>query len=341
IVVYTLGAASFTIQDTIVANNGANECFYTGNVTTSGVGNLVTSNGSGTQPFGACPGVVATADPQLQALQPASVNGGKTPTMAIPLFSSAMGLADPGTSLPSDQHDADRPQPDKSPRNGYDIGAFTVCRRVDPTGIRPWFCSETHLGTLPPTTTLTMQASPSNEGTTGPAPGNSTEDLNSVVSIQALPNSGYHFTSWTGNVAQPSNPSTTVTMSQAQTITANFAAGSPSADLQVTVNDGKTAAVAGATNTYTIVLSNAGPSYVTGVVVKDTFPTTLTGITFTATQTGGATGFLLSGSGNINNTVTMPPGSSITYKASGKLSAAATGTLSDNANVTGTSGIAD
>jgi hypothetical protein len=92
------------------------------------------------------------------------------------------------------------PQPDKSPRNGYDIGAFTVCRRVDPTGIRPWFCSETHI-TPPPATTLTMQASPSNYGTTDPAPGNSTEDLNSVVSIQALPNSGYHFTSWTGNVA--------------------------------------------------------------------------------------------------------------------------------------------
>src|SRR5438105_3446907 len=132
IVVYSDSSAIFTIQDTILANNGANECFFTGNVTTSGVGNLVMSNGSGTQPFGACPGVVATVDPQLQALEPASVNGGKTPTMAIPLYSSAMGVADPGTSLPSDQHNADRPQPDKSPRNGYDIGAFTVCRRVDP-----------------------------------------------------------------------------------------------------------------------------------------------------------------------------------------------------------------
>jgi uncharacterized repeat protein (TIGR01451 family) len=261
--------------------------------------------------------------------------------MAIPLFSSAMGVADPGTSLPSDQHNADRPQPDKSPRNGYDIGAFTVCRRVDPTGIRPWFCSETHLGTLPPTTTLTMQALPSNEGTTDPAPGNSTEDLNSVVAIQALPNSGYHFTSWTGNVAQPSNPSTTVTMSQAQTVTANFDVGAPSADLQVTVNDGKSAAVAGAKNTYTIVVTNSGPSYLTGTVVKDTFPSTFTGVTFTSTQTGGATGFPLSGSGNIKHTVTMPPGSEITYNATGKLSASATGTLSDTATVSGPNGVAD
>ena len=64
--------------------------------------------------------------------------------------------------------------------------------------------------------------------------------------------------------------STTVTMSQAQTVTANFAVGAPSADLQVTVSDGKSAAVAGVQNTYTIVVTNAGPSYVTGAVVKDT-----------------------------------------------------------------------
>src|SRR5207248_3128220 len=160
------------------------------------------------------------------------------------------------------------------------------------------------LGRLPPTAALTMQALPSNEGTTDPAPGNSTEDLNSVVSIQALPNSGYHFTSWTGNVAQPSNPSTTVTMSQAQTVTANFDVGAPSADLQVTVNDGKSAAIAGAKNTYTIVVSNAGPSYVTGAVLKDTFPSIFTGVTCSAAQTGGATGFTVNGTGHIKNMVT-------------------------------------
>jgi uncharacterized repeat protein (TIGR01451 family) len=186
-----------------------------------------------------------------------------------------------------------------------------------------------------------MQASPSSEGRTSPAPGTYNEDTNSVIAIQALPNSGNHFTSWTRNVAHPSNPSTTVTMSQAQTITANFAAGAPSADLQVTVNDGKTAAVAGGTNTYTIVVSNDGPSYVTGAVLKDTFPTTLTGITFTATQTGGATGFPLSGSGNINNTLTLPPGSAVTYKATGTISASATGSISDTATVTAPSGVTD
>ena len=342
VVVYSDSSAAFTFQDTIVANNGANECFTTGNVSASGVGNLVMSNGSGTQPFGACPGVAATADPQLQALQPASVNGGETPTMAIPLFSSAMGFADPGTSLPYDQHNADRPQPHTSQPSGFDIGAFTVCRRFFfPNQLRAWFCSETHIPPPPPSTTLAIQAAPSNEGTTNPAPGTYNEDQNSVVAIQAIPSSGNHFANWTGNVAEASNPSTTVTMNQAQTVTANFAAGGSSADLQVTVSDGKTAAVAGVQNTYTIVVNNAGPSFVNGAVVKDTFPATFTGVSYTATEGGGANGYAVSGTGNINDTVTMPPGSSITYTATGKLSAAATGTIADSASVKAPSGITD
>jgi uncharacterized repeat protein (TIGR01451 family) len=142
-------------------------------------------------------------------------------------------------------------------------------------------------------------------------------------------------------VAQPSNPSTTVTMSQAQTVTANFAAGAASADLQVSVTDGASSAVAGAKNTYTITASNAGPSYVTGVAVKDIFPNTFSGVTYTATQAGGVTGFSLSGSGTINNTVTMPPGSSVTYTATGKLSSAASGTFTESASVTAPSGVID
>ena len=115
----------------------------------------------------------------------------------------------------------------------------------------------------------------------------------------------------------------------------------PSTDLQITVSDGKSAAIAGAQNTYTIVIKNNGPSYVTGAVVKDTFPASFSGVTYTATETGGASGYTVSGTGNINNSVTMPPASSITYKATGKLSAAATGTVSDTATVKAPTGISD
>ena len=113
------------------------------------------------------------------------------------------------------------------------------------------------------------------------------------------------------------------------------------ADLKITVNDGKSAAVAGTKNTYTITLSNLGPSNVAGAVIDDTFPSTVTAVTYTATQSGGASGFTANGGGNIHNTVTMPSGSKITYKATGTISASATGSISDTATVTVPSGVND
>jgi uncharacterized repeat protein (TIGR01451 family) len=113
------------------------------------------------------------------------------------------------------------------------------------------------------------------------------------------------------------------------------------ADLKITVNDSKTAVAAGAQNTYNIKVSNLGPSYVAKVAVTDIFPAIFKGVTFTATQSGGASGFEASGTGNINDTVTMPAGSVITYKASGKVSASATGTLSNTATVAVSSDVPD
>ena len=115
----------------------------------------------------------------------------------------------------------------------------------------------------------------------------------------------------------------------------------PSCDLKVTVNDFKTVLAAGQTDTYTIVVSNNGPSSVFGAFVQDTFPALLTGMTFTATQSGGASGFTASGSGNIKDSVTLPAASNITYKATGKVSSSATGTLSNTATVTAPSGVPD
>jgi uncharacterized repeat protein (TIGR01451 family) len=113
------------------------------------------------------------------------------------------------------------------------------------------------------------------------------------------------------------------------------------ADLKITVNDNKATAVAGQKNTYTIVATNMGPSNVAGAVISDSFPSTFNGVTYTATQTGGAAGFAASGSGNINNIVTMPPASSITYKATGTIGASATSSISDTATVTPPAGATD
>src|SRR5438874_319941 len=113
------------------------------------------------------------------------------------------------------------------------------------------------------------------------------------------------------------------------------------ADLRVTVNDGKTATVAGAKNTYTVVVTNGGPSNVSGAVINDSFPSTFTGVTYTATQTGGASGFSASGSGDIQDNVAMPAGSKITYHATGTISASATGSIADTASVSAPSGVTD
>jgi uncharacterized repeat protein (TIGR01451 family) len=111
-----------------------------------------------------------------------------------------------------------------------------------------------------------------------------------------------------------------------------------SADLSITKTDGVTAATAGSSVTYTITASNAGPSNATGATVADTFPAVLT-CTWTCAGAGGGT-CTASGSGNINDTVNLPSGGSVTFTASCAISAAATGTLSNTATVTAT-GVTD
>jgi uncharacterized repeat protein (TIGR01451 family) len=112
-----------------------------------------------------------------------------------------------------------------------------------------------------------------------------------------------------------------------------------SADLSITKTDGVTTATAGGSVTYTITASNAGPSNATGATVADTFPASLT-CTWTCAGAGGGT-CTASGSGNINGTVNLPSGGSVTYTASCTISAAATGSLSNTATVTAPAGVTD
>ncbi|MDR3662240.1 MAG: DUF11 domain-containing protein, partial [Mycobacterium sp.] len=124
----------------------------------------------------------------------------------------------------------------------------------------------------------------------------------------------------------------------------------PLADLSITKVDNRggssiTASIGnvipGTSVTYTIVVSNAGPNTATGAAVADTLPTGITSDTWTAVASGGATGFSASGSGNINDTVNMPSGSTITYTVTASVSASATGTLNNTATVAGAGGTTD
>ncbi len=78
------------------------------------------------------------------------------------------------------------------------------------------------------------------------------------------------------------------------------------------------------------------------VNIADTFPADLTGVTYTSTPANGATGNTPTGSGNINDNVNMPSGSSITYTVHGTVNPATTSTqLSNTAHATVPAGVVD
>jgi hypothetical protein len=207
---------AFILRNTIVANNGgsddaaAKQCTLNAAVITGGDwrGNLIQNN----DPSNPCDypsgsGTVSTEDPLLGPLQN---NGGYTPTMAIGENSPAWNTADASTSTVTDQRGSKRPE-----LGGYDIGAYELCS-LDPTVT----CQPIQLCFFE---SLTITASPSGGGTTSPLPGTTQQCRDSVVSLVALPNLGYTFTGWSGNVSLPANASTVVVMAEPQNVTANFA----------------------------------------------------------------------------------------------------------------------
>ena len=114
----------------------------------------------------------------------------------------------------------------------------------------------------------------------------------------------------------------------------------PTADLSVTKTDGATTAIPGLPITYDVVVSNAGPSFVTGASVGDVFPAALTGATWTCTATAAST-CPGGGSGDITATVDLAPGGSATFTIDAVVDPAATGTLSNQATVTAPLGVTD
>jgi hypothetical protein len=210
---------SFVLNDTILANNGDQECFVRGAVTTSGsAGNLIMSNGSGGN-FAPCdPNPVTNVDPNLGTLR---VNTpGNTPTMAISKASSAWNtgagalLQNPNDALlQADQRGEPRPS-----MGGPDIGAFELC--VD---------RFLNVCTLPPQTLntqpLTVSVSPVVAGTANPS-GTVSELEKSVVFVQTAPNPGFSFLNWTGPVSDPNSAFTsTVILENAVAVVANYVSG--------------------------------------------------------------------------------------------------------------------
>jgi uncharacterized repeat protein (TIGR01451 family) len=90
------------------------------------------------------------------------------------------------------------------------------------------------------------------------------------------------------------------------------------ADLAVTLSGGPTASE-GQPLSWTISVTNAGPFAANGALVTDSFPSTMTGVTWTCAPDGGAA-CPASGSGALGASVSLPVGGSLAIQATGTAS---------------------
>lgn len=113
------------------------------------------------------------------------------------------------------------------------------------------------------------------------------------------------------------------------------------ADLGITKTDGLASVAPGASVTYTVVVSNAGPSAATGATVSDAMPAALTNVSWSCTASAGSACGAAGGTGNIGSTVDLASGGSATFTVSGTVAAGASGTLANTATVAAPAGLSD
>ena len=111
-------------------------------------------------------------------------------------------------------------------------------------------------------------------------------------------------------------------------------------DLAITTSLTGTA-VPGQTTTYSIVVTNHGPSPVTAASVTDLFPTALVAPAWTCIADPGSSCAAASGTGNLTTTVTLEAGDRATFTVTGLIAANATGLLVNTATVTAPAGATD
>ena len=100
-------------------------------------------------------------------------------------------------------------------------------------------------------------------------------------------------------------------------------------------------AIPGLATTYTIVVTNAGPSPVTAASVTDVFPVALVAPAWTCTADPGSSCAAASGTGNLATTVTLEAGDRATFTVTGVIAANATGLLVNTATVAAPAGAVD
>ena len=112
-------------------------------------------------------------------------------------------------------------------------------------------------------------------------------------------------------------------------------------DMAITKTNNATSLVPGNQTTYTIVVSNSGPSAVTGAAVADNLPASLTNATWTCTASAGSSCGSPNGTGSINTTVNLAVNGTATYTLTATVAANATGSLSNSASIAPPSGVVE
>jgi large repetitive protein len=125
--------------------------------------------------------------------------------------------------------------------------------------------------------------------------------------------------------------------------TSSTAVNAPVADLSITKVDfpASNSAIPGSNITYKITVTNAGPNVATGAQVIDTFPASISGVTWNCVASGTSSCSNANGAGNINELVTVKVGETIIFTATGTIAANATGDLINSATVTAPAGTSD
>lgn len=206
--------------------------------------------------------------------------------------------------------------------SGLDATSATVVDTFPAVLTCTWTCVGAGSGTCPASGSGNINASVSL-----PVGGTTTFTANCAIAASA-----------TGSLTNTATVSSAIDTTPGNNSATDTDTLTPRADLAITKTDGVTSVFAGGSTTYTITASNSGPSNAPGSTVADTFPASLT-CTWTCVGAGGTC--TASGSGNINDTVNLSAGGSVTYTASCNISPAATGTLSNTATVAAPAGVTD
>ncbi|WP_376696944.1 beta strand repeat-containing protein [Wenzhouxiangella sp. EGI_FJ10305] len=113
------------------------------------------------------------------------------------------------------------------------------------------------------------------------------------------------------------------------------------ADIQVDKTVEVSTLQTGALLTYTVIVSNSGPSDVSGIAVEDNPPAVLNGVSWSCMAAGSASCSETSGSGAVSLTADIPEGDSVTVELTGTIPEITSDEISNTATATIPSGVVD